>query len=302
VVRFRGSPYDDNEGDRAARSIPSLGRTMFSRRSLLLGLACLACLPLSCSLGPIEPMLQGSGATFPAPLYKRWFLEFYKRHPDVRINYQPIGSGAGIRQFIEGLTHFGASDAAMSDKELEQAERARGAPVLMLPMTAGNVALCYNVPALKESGKTLKLKRKALIEILLGRVTEWNDPLLVKDNPDLADYDRAITWVRRSEGSGTTFAFTNHAGAISKEAIKMVPRCMREAAVGMGCTRTQSTLLVVVPAATTGILTGVMLAVARAAGETAPLPDGSLRFLLDEVKVLVRRVPPATAEREVARA
>ena len=193
---------------------------MLSRRSALLrlaGQAGLACLPLSCSPGPDDLSLQGSGATFPAPLYKRWFLEFYKRHPNIRINYQGIGSGAGISRFSEGLTQFGASDAAMSDRELQRAQKERGQDVLMLPMTAGSVALCSNVPVLAERGRALKLTRKSLVEVLLGRITDWNDPLLVKDNPDLADYDRSITWVRRSEGSGTTYAFTNHVAAISKE-------------------------------------------------------------------------------------
>jgi phosphate transport system substrate-binding protein len=190
---------------------------MLSRRSVLLVLAGLACLPMSCSPDPDEVALQGSGATFPAPLYKRWFLEFYKQHPNARINYQPIGSGAGIRQFTEGLTDFGASDAAMSDKELKQAKEERGQDVLMVPMTAGSVALCYKVPVLEKRNKTLKLRRKVLVEILFGRITDWNDPLLVADNPDLADYEKPITWVRRSEGSGTTYAFTNHVSAISKE-------------------------------------------------------------------------------------
>ena len=105
----------------------------------------------------------------------------------------------------------------MSDKELKQAEQARGESVLMVPMTAGSVALCFNVPVLKDRGVPLKLSRAALVEILFGRVTEWNDPLLAKDNPGLADYARPITWVRRSEGSGTTYAFTNFVGAVSKE-------------------------------------------------------------------------------------
>src|SRR5262245_251048 len=117
---------------------------MLSRRAFLLMPAGLSCLPLACSSNPNDVSLQGSGATFPAPLYKRWFLEFYRRHPNVRINYQAIGSGAGIRQFTEGLTHMGASDAAMSDKELAQARTARGQDVLMVPATAGSVAVCYN--------------------------------------------------------------------------------------------------------------------------------------------------------------
>jgi phosphate transport system substrate-binding protein len=83
--------------------------------------------------------LQGAGATFPAPLYKRWFLEYYKQHPDVRVNYQPIGSGAGIRQFTEGLVSFGASDAYVSDEERAKVPEQRG--LVLLPMTAGNIVL-----------------------------------------------------------------------------------------------------------------------------------------------------------------
>ncbi len=190
---------------------------MFSRRSFLLTMAGLPCLPLACAPGPDDLAVQGSGATFPAPLYKRWFLELYRMHPNLRINYQAIGSGAGIRQFTEGLTDFGASDAAMSNGELERARQALDTDVLMLPMTAGSVALCYNVPSLKGSEKPLRLTRATLVEILFGRITDWNDPQLVRDNPDLAGEERAITWIHRSEGSGTTYAFTNHAGAISPE-------------------------------------------------------------------------------------
>src|SRR5262245_14102128 len=110
---------------------------MLSRRFVLFLLAGLACLPLSCSPGPNDITIQGSGATFPAPLYKRWFLEFYQRHPNVRVNYQAIGSGAGIRQFTAGQTKLGASDAAMSDKELARAKEKHGEDVLLVPMTAG---------------------------------------------------------------------------------------------------------------------------------------------------------------------
>jgi phosphate transport system substrate-binding protein len=147
--------------------------------------------------------LQGAGATFPAPLYKRWFLEYYKLHPDVRVNYQPIGSGAGIRQFTEGLIHFGASDAAMSDAEIEKVP----AGVQLLPLTAGAVAVSYNLPG---SPAQVRLSRKALVAILLGNVTNWNDAAIVATNPAITLPDLDITVVRRSEGSGTTYAFTNH--------------------------------------------------------------------------------------------
>jgi phosphate transport system substrate-binding protein len=191
---------------------------MLSRRCFLWSAAGLSCLPLSCGAPPDEVTLQGSGATFPAPIYKRWFLEIYRRDPNLRINYQAIGSGAGIRQFIEGLTEFGASDAAMSDKELARfdKEQPESGGVLMVPLTAGSVVLAYKVPALDQAGKVLLLTRGNLVDILFGDITRWNDPRLVKLNPDLADVDRPITWVRRSEGSGTTYAFTNHLSAVSK--------------------------------------------------------------------------------------
>jgi phosphate transport system substrate-binding protein len=168
------------------------------------GLACASCGPAD------EVSLQGAGATFPAPLYKRWFLEYYKKHPEVRVNYQAIGSGAGIRQFTEGLVSFGASDAAMSDKEIARVQ----VGVVLLPMTAGSVVLSYNVPGASEG---LKLSREALANIALGKITNWRDPAIAKANPgvDLPDLD--ITWVRRSDGSGTTYCFTNHLSAASAE-------------------------------------------------------------------------------------
>jgi phosphate transport system substrate-binding protein len=158
--------------------------------------------------------IQGSGATFPAPLYKRWFLEFYRAHPDVQISYQAIGSGAGIRQYSEGLTFFGASDAAMNDKELAEAEKKLGVAVQLLPMTAGSVVLSYNVPGV---ASPLRLSRATYVGIFLGTITQWNDPAIAKTNPGVRLPDEPITVIRRAEGSGTTFAFTNHLGAISPQ-------------------------------------------------------------------------------------
>jgi phosphate transport system substrate-binding protein len=151
-------------------------------------------------------------------LYKRWFLEIYHADPHIRINYQAIGSGAGIRQFTEGLTNFGASDSAMSDAEMERVhqERPERSEVLLAPMTAGSVALCYNVPGVPE-GTTLRLSRSVLAEILFGRITRWDDRLIRALNVGVDLPDTPITWVRRSEGSGTTYAFTNHVSAISPE-------------------------------------------------------------------------------------
>jgi len=160
--------------------------------------------------------IQGAGATFPAPLYKRWYLEYYRRHPEVRVNYQAIGSGAGIRQFTADLVEFGASDAAMSDKEIEEAEKQnpRRRHVLLFPMTAGSIAVCYNVPG---APRDLKLSRQVYVDIFLGKITDWNDSAIATLNPEAQLPDLPITVVRRSDGSGTTFAFTNHLGAASKE-------------------------------------------------------------------------------------
>ena len=180
--------------------------------------AVLCCSAVSCAPSPDDITLQGSGATFPAPIYKRWFLEFYKQEPDIRVNYQAIGSGAGVRQYTEGLTDFGASDSAMSDKEIETAVGRRPGTegVLLVPMTAGSVALGYNVPGVAPD-QELRLSRKVLVEILFGRIDNWNDEAIAKLNPELTLPDQAITWVRRSDGSGTTYAFTNHLSAISPE-------------------------------------------------------------------------------------
>jgi phosphate transport system substrate-binding protein len=158
-----------------------------------------------------ELTLQGSGATLPAPLYKRWFSEYYAKHHDVRVNYSPIGSGAGIRQFTAGLTSFGASDAGMSKKEIEELPKDYGG-VLLLPMTAGEIALSYNLPL----DTPLRLSRQVYIKIFLREITKWNDQEIAKDNPGVTIPDEKITVVTRADSSGTTFAFTSHMSAVAK--------------------------------------------------------------------------------------
>ena len=185
------------------------------RGSIYLLLALASCIGLGCN-GSDAVDVQGAGATFPAPLYKRWFLQYYQAHPEVRVNYQAIGSGAGIRQFSADLVDFGASDAAMSDKEIAQAieQNPRRGGVLMLPMTAGSVAVCYNVPG---GPSNLKLARQVYVDIFLGKITSWDDPAIAGLNPGVSLPAQPITVVRRADGSGTTFAFTNHLSAISSE-------------------------------------------------------------------------------------
>jgi phosphate transport system substrate-binding protein len=183
---------------------------MNARRRIGELLVIAGCLFSSACSSDDDILLQGAGATFPAPLYKRWFLEFYKRHPEVRTNYLPIGSGAGIRQFNEGLTDFGASDAF--EKQLKGDKR-KGEGPFLLPMTAGSVAICYNLP---NGPEKLMLSREVYVDIFLGEIKVWSHPAIAKDNPSVQLPDTDITVVRRADSSGTTYAFTNHLNAISK--------------------------------------------------------------------------------------
>jgi phosphate transport system substrate-binding protein len=153
--------------------------------------------------------LQGSGATFPAPLYQKWFAEYNKAHPDVQVNYQALGSGAGIKQFQNNLVDFGASDAAMTDEEMAAVKQG----VVLLPMTAGAIVLAYNLP---NGPSELKLSRDAYVGIFLGKITQWNDPAIANTNPGANLPPTKITAVVRSDGSGTTFVFTSHLSAISE--------------------------------------------------------------------------------------
>jgi len=153
--------------------------------------------------------LSGAGASFPAPLYQRWGVEYNKIHPDVQVNYQSVGSGAGVKNFTAGVVDFGASDAAMSDAEI--AKVAKG--VVMIPATAGEVVFAYNLPGVEK----LNLTREAMSGIFLGKVTKWNDPVIAKANPGAKLPQLPIMVAYRSDGSGTTYVFTQHLSAISPE-------------------------------------------------------------------------------------
>ena len=153
--------------------------------------------------------LQGAGATFPAPLYQRWIAEYTKANPDVQINYQGVGSGAGIKQFTQNLVSFGASDAAMTDKEIAAVKQG----VVLIPATAGSIVLAYNLPGIE----SLKLSREAYVGIFLGTITKWNDAAIAKTNEGAKLPNIPITVCERSDGSGTNFVFTKHLSAISPE-------------------------------------------------------------------------------------
>jgi phosphate transport system substrate-binding protein len=154
--------------------------------------------------------LNGAGATFPYPLYSRWFAEYNRLHPDVRINYQPIGSGGGIEQVKNRTVDFGASDAPLSDQQLKE----MGRPVILIPTVAGAIALSYNIPNV---GTGLRLTPQTIAAFYLGQITKWNDPKLTADNPTLKLPDMPITVVHRSDGSGTTFHFTSFLSLVSPE-------------------------------------------------------------------------------------
>jgi len=164
-----------------------------------------------CSLQADTITLNASGATFPAPLYTRWFAEYSTAHPDVHVNYQGVGSGAGIKSFTQGLTDFGASDAAMTDKEIAAVTQGG---VILLPMTAGSIVLSYNLPGVTDS---VKLPRAVYPAIFLGEITKWNDPKIVAANPGVALPDLPINVAYRADGSGTTFNFTGHLAAINPD-------------------------------------------------------------------------------------
>ncbi len=179
----------------------------------LLGAALGAALALGAAgSAAAETRLIGSGASFPFPLYSTWFQTYSKATDGVRIDYQAKGSGAGIQDLTQGVTDFGASDAAMSDAEIETLRKERGTGVVMLPMTAGEIVLAYNVPGVDE----LRLPRDVYPAIFAGQITRWNDPAIVAANPDADMPDMPITVVARSDSSGTTFVFTKHLSTIDE--------------------------------------------------------------------------------------
>lgn len=154
--------------------------------------------------------LQGAGATFPAPLYKKWREEYEKQHPGVKLNYDAVGSGEGTKRFLAGAVDFGASDAALKDEDMAAVQR--GAQ--LVPVTAGSIVLAYNLDGL---GGALKLKRDVYVDIFQGKITRWDDPRIQESNPGLHFPNEEIVRVVRLDSSGTTFAFTNHLSAISED-------------------------------------------------------------------------------------
>jgi phosphate transport system substrate-binding protein len=157
-----------------------------------------------------QTTVNGAGATFPNPMYQKWFSEYHKAHPDIQFNYQSIGSGGGIRQVLAQTVDFGASDGPMTDEQLSQAKT----KILHIPTVMGAVVPAYNVPGV--SGE-LKFTPEALAGIFLGKITTWNDPAIAKANPGVSLPNQSIIVVHRSDGSGTTYIFTDYLSKVSSE-------------------------------------------------------------------------------------
>jgi phosphate transport system substrate-binding protein len=167
-----------------------------------------------CVLLPVAALgqtkLNGAGATFPYPMYSKWFSEYHKLHSDIEINYQSIGSGGGIRQVSEGTVEFGASDMPMNDEQLKAAK----SKILNIPTVLGAVVPVYSVPGVSAD---LKFTPDVLAGIFLGRITKWNDKAIAAANPGVSFPDKDIVVIHRSDGSGTTFIWTDYLSKVSAD-------------------------------------------------------------------------------------
>jgi len=179
------------------------------RRLTLLLLCALFALP---AVG--QTTLNGAGATFPNPIYSKWFSEYHKLHPDIQMNYQSLGSGAGIHQVTEGTVDFGASDMPMTDGQLAEAQDKRKTKILNIPTVLGAVVPAYSIPGV--SGE-VKFTRDVLAGIFLGTITKWNDPAITSVNPGINFPDKPIIVIHRSDGSGTTFIWTDYLSKVSAD-------------------------------------------------------------------------------------
>lgn len=179
-------------------------------RKLLLSLLALCAIAFTAQAQSGTVLLNAAGATFPAPIYLKWFDVYHTAHPNVQINYQAIGSGAGIRQVQAGTVDFGASDGPMTDDQLAQSK----IKILHFPTVLGAVVPTYNIPGVTAS---LNFTQKALAGIYLGQITKWNDPEIAKANPGVKLPADDIVVVHRSDGSGTSYIFTDFLSKASDE-------------------------------------------------------------------------------------
>ncbi len=161
--------------------------------------------------------LNGAGATFPYPLYSKWFSDYNKANPNIQINYQSIGSGGGIQQLKAGTVDFGASDAPLSEEE----EKAMPAPVVQIPAIGGSVVIVYNLPGVPAG---LKLTADVVGDLFMGKIKNWNDARITSQNPGINIPSTPVAVVHRSDGSGTTYIFTDYLAKISSDFYHKVGR------------------------------------------------------------------------------
>lgn len=167
---------------------------------------------IACAQGTLS--INGAGATFPYPMYSKWFDEYHKKNPNIAINYQSIGSGGGIKQITEGTVDFGASDGPMNDEQLKAYEAKHGSVILHFPTVLGAVVPTYNIPGVNAA---LNFTGEALAGIFLGKVTKWNDPLIAGANKGVNLPASDIVVVHRSDGSGTTYVWTDYLCKVNEE-------------------------------------------------------------------------------------
>jgi len=162
----------------------------------------------TCALA--QTTLNGAGATFPYPIYSKWFSEYHNQHSDVQVNYQSIGSGGGIRQVQAGTVDFGATDGPMTDEQIAASK----VKVLHVPTVLGAVVPAYNIPGVTQE---VKFTPEILAGIFMGKISNWTDAAIAKANPDIKFPNQSITVVHRSDGSGTSYIFTDYLSKVSSD-------------------------------------------------------------------------------------
>ena len=177
---------------------------------MIRSLRVIVCIAVFASCAMAQTTLNGAGATFPYPIYSKWFNEYHNEHSNIQINYQSIGSGGGIRQVQAGTVDFGASDGPMTDQQIAESK----VKVMHVPTVLGAVVPAYNIPGV--SGE-VKFTPDVLADIYLGKINKWNDARITKVNPGVNFPDQNITVVHRSDGSGTTYIFTDYLSKVSSD-------------------------------------------------------------------------------------
>jgi phosphate transport system substrate-binding protein len=183
------------------------------KRTALLLAAVLCCCTLVLA-AQSNLLINGAGATFPNPIYSKWFDVYHQKYPNIQINYQPVGSGAGIKQTTDGTVDFGASDMPMNDEQLKAFQDKRGMQILHFPTVLGAAVPTYNVPGVTSA---LNFTPEALAGIFLGKITKWNDPAITGANKGVNLPSNDIVVIHRSDGSGTTFMWTDYLSKVSDE-------------------------------------------------------------------------------------